>query len=72
MKKEINWKYPICIFAFFLFIFIGITIIFSLHGYNFKTLKTFPDDENGNISSKNSFDKRIFGGTFFNLVIPGI
>ena len=29
-------------------------------------------DENGNISSKNSFDKRIFGGTFFNLVIPGI
>ena len=46
MKKEINWKYPICIFAFFLFIFIGITVIFSLHGYNLKTLKTFPNDEN--------------------------
>ena len=39
--------------------------IFSQSGYIIY-------DENGNISSKNSFDKRIFGGTFFNLVIPGI
>lgn len=39
--------------------------IFSQSGYIIY-------DENGNISSKNSYDKRIFGGTFFNLVIPGI
>lgn len=39
--------------------------IFSQSGYIIY-------NENGNIVSKNSYDKRIFGGTFFNLVIPGI
>lgn len=44
MKREFNWKYALCIFAFFLFLILGISTIFRLHGYTFKTINTFSKD----------------------------